>query len=70
MTSEQMAYDVAHRYLNGGAREREIILSCFPGPQREVFLRFIGTFKMFCDQRYYDAVKRAVCARIEKECRG
>lgn len=70
MTKEEMAFDVANRYLHGGDREKEIILSCFPGPERDVFLRFVGLYKMFCNQKYYDAVKGAVCARIMKEVYG
>lgn len=70
MTKEEMAFDVAQRYLHGGDREKEIILSCFPDPERDVFLRFIGLYKMFCDQRHYDAIKGAVCAEILKEVYG
>ena len=70
MTDQDMAFDVANRYLHGGQLEQETILSCFPGPERNVFLRFVGLYKMFCDQKYYDAVKGAVCARIMKEIYG
>lgn len=66
MTKEQMAFSVANRYLHGADREKEIILSCFTDAEKDIFLRFTGTYKLFCDQKYYDAVKKAICTQVMK----
>lgn len=69
MTKEQMAFSVANRYLHGADREKEIILSCFHGTEKELFIRFMSLYKLFCDQKYYDAVKKAVCAQVVEDVR-
>lgn len=70
MSADEMGIVIANRYLHGGYRKQQIILSCFTDEEKEVFLRFIGIYKMFCDQAYYDAVKKAVIERICKEVKG
>lgn len=66
MSADEMGIAIANRYLHGGCRERQIILSCFTDEEKQVFLRFIGIYKMFCDQAYYDAVKKAVLEQLFK----
>ena len=70
MSADEMGIVIANRYLHGGYRERQIILSCFTEEEKQVFLRFIGIYKMFCDQAYYDAVKKAVLEQLFKEGRS
>lgn len=36
MTAQEQAFDVAQRYIYGNSREREAILSCFQGEQRDI----------------------------------
>ena len=70
MTQQEMAFDIAKRYLHGSDKEKEIILSCFTEDEKKVFLDFAGYFKLFCDQKFYDAVKKAVCGQLLKEIYG
>lgn len=70
MTAQEQGIEVAQRYLNGGKLEREIILSCFTDEEKETFLKFVHLYKLFTDQRYYDAVKHEVCNQIMKEIYG
>lgn len=70
MEQKEMAYEIANLFLNGSEKEKEIILSCFTEEEKEVFLKFTGFYKLFKDQRYYDAVKNAVCGQLLKEIYG
>ena len=70
MTAQDQAFDVAKRYIHGSNKEKEIILSCFTGEEKEIAIQFFGYYKLFCDQRYYDAVKGAVCAKCLKDIYG
>ena len=70
MTQTEQAFAVASRYLHGSDIEREAILSCFTDEEKKVFLDFAGYFKLYSDQRYYDAVKSAVCGQCLKEIYG
>lgn len=70
MTQQEMAFDVANRYLHGSDIEKQAILSCFTEEEKKVFLTFAGYFKLYNDQRYYDAVKKAVCEQCLKEIYG
>ena len=63
----EMGIEIANRYLHGGHREREIILSCFSDEEKQVFLRFIGYYKLYCDQAYYDAIKTAVLEQLKTD---
>ena len=70
MTHQEMAFDVANRYLHGSDMEKQAILSCFTDEEKKVFLTFAGYFKLYSDQRYYDAVKKSVCGQCLKEIYG
>ena len=70
LSVDQMGMGIAKRYLHGSPREQAAILSCFTDEEKVVFLRFMGYYKLFCDQAYYDAVKKAVCEQISKEWFG
>lgn len=74
LSAQEMAMEIANRYLHGTPVEQRVILSCFTDEEKEVFLNFIRIFKLYSDQAYYDAVKTAVLQQIEKEaemkCRG
>jgi hypothetical protein len=70
MTQQEMAFVVANRYLHGSDIEKQAILSCFTEEEKKVFLAFAGYFKLYSDQRYYDAVKKAVCGQCLKEIYG
>ena len=67
LSAVEMGVEIANRYLHGGYREREIILSCFTDEEKETFLRFISYYKLYCDQAYYDAVKKAVLEQLKKD---
>ncbi|MBR2591576.1 MAG: hypothetical protein IKD62_01240 [Oscillospiraceae bacterium] len=70
MTPQEMAFDVANRYLHGSDMEKQAILSCFPDEEKKIFLDFAGYFKLYSDQRFYAAVKKAVCGQCLKEIYG
>lgn len=70
MTQREMAFDVVKRYLHGSDIEKQAILSCFNGEEKKIFLDFAGYFKLYSDQRFYDAVKSAVCEQCLKEIYG
>lgn len=70
MTQQEMAFDVVKRYLHGSDMEKQAILSCFTGEEKKIFLDFAGYFKLYSDQRFYDAVKGAVCAQCLKDIYG
>lgn len=70
MTTQEQAFDVAKRYIHGSDKEKEIILSCFSEEEKEIAIRFFLYFKLFCDRKYYDAVKGAVCSRCLKDIYG
>lgn len=70
MTQQEMAFDIVKRYLNGSDIEKKAILSCFTGEEKKIFLDFAGYFKLYSDQRFYDAVKSAVCEQFLKEIYG
>ncbi len=70
MTQQEMAFDVAKRYLNGSDIEKHAILSCFTDEEKKVFLNFAGYYKLYSDQRYYNAVKKAVWGQCLKEIYG
>lgn len=70
MTKQEMAFDVARRYLHGSDAEKQAILSCFTDEEKKIFLDFAGYFKLYSDQKFYNAVKRAVCGRCLKEIYG
>lgn len=52
MTQQEMAFDVANRYLHGSDIEKQAILSCFTEEEKKVFLTFAGYFKLYSDQRF------------------
>lgn len=67
LTPLEMGAEIANRYLHGGHREREIILSCFDEEEKKVFLRFMSYFKLYSDQAFYDAVKKSILDQLKKE---
>ena len=67
LTPLEMGAEIANRYIRGGHREREIILSCFNDEEKQIFLQFIGYYKLYSDQAYYDAVKSALLEQIKKD---
>lgn len=70
MTQTEQAFAVASRYLHGSDIEREAILSCFTDEEKKTFVNFIGYYKLFNDQKYFDAVKSAVCGKLLKDIYG
>ena len=67
MDVQQQAFEIAQRYLFGSEMERQAILSCFTEEEQEVFVRFVGFYRLYSDQKYYDSVKSAVCNQCRKE---
>ena len=55
-------------YINGNQKQKETILSVLEDGERQTFLTGCGLYHMFTDQRYYDAIKKAVGERIYREC--
>lgn len=70
VTQAEQAFAVASRYLHGSDIEREAILSCFTDEEKKTFVNFIGYYKLFSDQKYFDAVKSAVCGKLLKDIYG
>ena len=70
MTQQEMAFDVANRYLHGSDMEKQAILSCFTDEEKKTFVNFIGYYKLFSDQKYFDAVKSAVCGKLLEDIYG
>ena len=58
---------IAERYIVGNERDRKIILSFFDDKEKEIFLRSVGLYHLFCDQRFYDAVKNAVGDKLYED---
>ena len=67
LTPLEMSAEIANRYLHGGYREREIILSCFDDSEKKVFLQFISYYKLYSDQAFYNAVKAALLEQLKKD---
>lgn len=55
-------------YINGTQKQKETILAMLEEGERQTFLTGCGLYHMFTDQRFYDAVKKAVGERIYNEC--
>lgn len=51
-------------------KEFEIFVGKLPGDIAKVFIERRPILKLFCNREYYEAVKKAVCERIEKEIYG
>ena len=68
MTTQEQAFDIAMRYINGTKEEKEVIISFFDGEERETFLKAVGMVHMFMDADYYnkiqDAVQKQVVSKI------
>lgn len=59
---------LAERYMNGSKEERDIILSFFPDPaDRKALMEGFGLYHLFCDQRFYDAVKESIGQHLYKD---
>ena len=58
---------IAERYIFGNERDRKIILSFFDDKEKEIFLRSVGLYHLFCDQRFFDAVKKAVGDKLYED---
>lgn len=58
---------IAERYIFGNERDRKIILSFFDDKEKEIFLRSVGLYNLFCDQRFFDAVKKAVGDKLYED---
>ena len=58
---------IAERYIFGTEKEREIILSFFKGEEKKTFLYCVGLHRLFCDQAYYDAIKKAVGDKLYED---
>lgn len=67
---KEQAFKVALQYINGTDKEREAILSCFNGAEREVFLKGVGSIHLFVDADYYNAVQTAVKEKFIEEVYG
>lgn len=49
MDVQQQAFEIAQRYLHGSEMERQAILSCFTEEEQEVFVRFMGFYRLYSD---------------------
>lgn len=67
MTTQEQAFDIATRYINGTKEEKEIIISFFEGEEREIFLKAVGMVHMFTDADYYNTIQNAVQEQIVSE---
>ena len=67
MTTQEQAFDIAKKYINGTKEEQEVIISFFEGEEREIFLKAVGMINMFMDQDYYNKIENAAKEQIVKE---
>lgn len=67
MDVQQQAFEIAQRYLHGSEMERQAILFCFTEEEQKVFVRFMGFYRLYSDQKLYDSVKSAVCNQFWKK---
>lgn len=58
---------IAERYIFGTENERNIILSFLDEKERETFLCCTGLYRLFCDQYYYDSIKKAVGDKLYED---
>ena len=60
---------IAERYIFGNERDRKIIPSFFDfdDKEKEIFLRSVGLYHLFCDQRFFDAIKKAVGDKLYED---
>lgn len=58
---------IAERYIFGNEKDREIILSFFDEKEKEVFMYSVGLYRLFCDQYYYDSIKKAVGDKLYED---
>ena len=58
---------IAERYIFGTENERNIILSFLDEKERETFLYCTGLYRLFCDQYYYDAIKKEVGDKLYED---
>lgn len=58
---------IADLYDKGSMKQREIIKSCFTEEEFQAFLRGVGQYRMWRDQRLYNAIKKAVGERLYAE---
>lgn len=69
MTPQEMATNVAMTYNNAPDHQKEIILDAITeilGVTKESFILFAGYTKLFSDQNYYNAVRKAIGETIWK----
>ena len=64
MTTQEQAFDIAMKYINGTKEEKEIIISFFNGKEREIFLTAVGMAHMFTDSDYYSTIQNTVRGQI------
>lgn len=67
MATQEQAFDIAMRYINGTNEEQEVIISFFEGEEKEIFLKAVGMIHMFMDQDYYNKIENAMEEQIVKE---
>lgn len=58
---------VCEAFIDGSQQQRETILSMLDEHDRETFLKGCGLYRMFTDQRFYNAVEKAVGEQIYHE---
>lgn len=62
--AKEMANEVAQLFINGNDAQKQAILSCFDEDEKRVFLLGVGAIRLFNDQKYFNAVRDAVCERV------
>lgn len=61
---------VCEAYSNANELQRRKMLALLSDEERRVFLEGCGLYRIFRDQRLYDAIKKAVGERIYKDIHG
>lgn len=51
---------MCERFINGNDRDRRIILSFLNEDEKHIFLVNCGLYRLFRDQKFYNAIKKAV----------
>lgn len=61
---------VCEAYSNANELQRARMLELLSADERQTFLKGCGLYRIFRDQRLYDAIKKAVGERIYKDIHG
>ncbi len=61
---------ICELFIDGDDKVRETILEALEPDERQTFLKGVGLYRMFRDDRYYKAVQQAVGEQFMKEAKA